>query len=394
MTRPRHGRVLDFALDLKPLRAPDIARDEVVYLVLRRRGRPVGRLVVDGSRVGSGSELMAAAHAAAVPGTIALDAEAGAPRRAPVPAPSRVSVVVATRNRPEDLRACLGALGALDPRPGEIVVVDSASDDPTAVAMIARAGGARLIRCDRPGLSRARNAGAVAAAGEILAFLDDDCRVETGWLAAVLRGFEDERVHAVTGSFVPAELSTRAQILFLEYSHMDRRGMIPHRYGRGHRESRHWPLDAWRAGSGGNLAVRASALRARGGFRPDLGLGTPTRGGEDLFFLWSTIHAGGDVVYRADAMVSHRHHRDIRDLHRVMFGYGAGHEAYLQAAVRAGAGRAGAAVYRASVLFDRVKRLARAVIGLRHEHAGLVVRELAGMLAGPRLARRSRQEPA
>ena len=390
---PRTGRVVELALDLKPLRAPEIARDEVVYLVLRRRGRPVGRLVVDGSRGPTGGSLLAQAVAAASEAIAAFDAESGIPHRDPAAA-SRVSVIVATRNRQDDLRACLDALRALDPRPGEVVVVDSASDDPHAAAVIARTAGARLVRCDRPGLSRARNAGAAAARGDILAFIDDDCRVDAGWLAALLRGFEDPRVHAVTGSFVPTELSTPAQLLFLDYSHMDRRGAVPRRFSRERRESRHWPFDTWRAGSGGNLAVRAATFRKRGGFRPDLGLGTAALGGEDLFFLWSTIEAGGDVVYRADAMVAHRHHRDLPALHRVMFGYGAGHEAYVQAAVRAGASQAGARVYRASVVYDRAKRLAHALVTLRAARARLVLRELAGMLAGLRLAKRARQESA
>jgi hypothetical protein len=93
-------------------------------------------------------------------------------------------------------------------------------------------------------------------------------------------------------------------------------------------------------------------------------------------------------------MVAHRHHRDLPALHRVMFGYGAGHEAYVQAAVRAGAPQAAARVYRASVAYDRAKRLAHAVLTLRPARAGLVLRELAGMLAGSRLAKRARQESA
>ena len=51
-------------------------------------------------------------------------------------------------------------------------------------------------------------------------------------------------------------------------------------------------------GSGGNLAVRRRALRGWGGFREDLGLGTPARGGEDLFLLWQAIGTGATVVYR------------------------------------------------------------------------------------------------
>lgn len=392
MSAPRTGRVIELALDLRPLRAPEIARDELLYLVLRHRGRAVGRLIVDGARGPHGAALLAEARAVAAEGIAAADAESGVVRLTPGPKAGAVSVIIATRNRPDDLRACLAALRAQDPRPGEIIVADSASDDPVQVGVIARENGARLVRCDRAGLSRARNAGALAARGEILAFLDDDCRADAGWLAGLARGFEDPAVDAVAGSFAPSELATWPQILYLEYAHMDRRGSLPRRFTRARAESRHWPLDAWRMGSGGNLAIRAEAFRARGGFRPDLGLGTPARGGEDLYLLWSTIHAGRDVVYRSDAMAWHRHHRGLDALHRVMFGYGAGHAAFIRAAVRAGAPRWRAAVYVASFWYDRLKRLARALATGRPARVGLVVREGAGMLSGARLGRAAERE--
>jgi O-antigen biosynthesis protein len=392
MSSPRTGRVIELALDLKPLRPPEIGPHEMAYIVLRHRGRAVGRLLVDGSRGPHGMALLAEARALAAEGIAAADAESGVVRLAAGPAAAAVSVVIATRNRPDDLRSCLAAVRAQIPAPGEIVVADSASDDPAQVAVIAREAGARLVRCDRAGLSRARNAGASAARGAVLAFLDDDCRADAGWLAGIVHGFEDAGVDAVTGSFAPSELATWPQILFLEYAHMDRRGALPRRFTRSRAESRHWPLDAWRMGSGGNLAIRAEAFRARGGFRPDLGLGTPALGGEDLYLLWSTIHAGRDVVYRSDAMAWHRHHRGLDALRRVMFGYGAGHAAFVRAAVRAGAPKARAVVYVASFWYDRLKRLGRALLTGRPARVGLVLREAAGMLAGMRLGRRAERE--
>ena len=388
------GRVVDWALDVEPLNPPEVARGEIAYLLLRHRGRPVGRLVVEGGRGPAGRALVAAAREAAAPGMAAAEAEARIARTSRAQTPGSISVVVATRNRPDDLRAALGALRALDPPPGEIVVVDSASDDPRAIAAIAEKAGARLLRCDRPGLSLARNAGAAAARGAIVAFLDDDCRVDPGWLGAIARGFEDPGVHAVTGSYAPSELATRAQILFLRYAHMDRRGATAARFSRTSSPSKHWPLDAWRMGSGGNIAVRAEAFRAQGGFRTDLGLGTPALGGEDLCFLWSTVRDGGDVVYRADAMAWHRHHRDLAALRRVMFGYGAGHAAYLRAAVVAGAPPGAARFYEASVAYDRVKRFVAALVAGEPAVAGLVLREAWGMVRGRSLGRRAADEQA
>lgn len=320
---------------------------------------------------------------------------AGAPSPArTIPAASEVSVVIATRDRPEELAACLAALGALDPPPGEIVVADSASRDAAAVAAVARGAGARLVRLEKPGLSRARNAGAASASGEILAFLDDDCRVDPGYLGQLRAGFTDDGVWAVTGLLLPLEIETEAQQLFLRYSHMDLRGFLPRRFDRAARPSRHWPIDAWRMGSGGNLAVRAARFAELGGFRAALGLGTPARGGEDLFLLWSIVRSGGAVVFRPGAMARHRHHRSIAALRQVLFGYGAGHAAYLHAARRAGAPRRTVRFYRMCFYADRAVRLVRSLLRRWPVPASLVLRELRGSMAGGGLARRAEREAA
>jgi len=249
--------------------------------------------------------------------------------------------------------------------------------------------GARLVRLEEPGLSLARNAAAREATGAVLAFLDDDCRVDAGWLTGLCAGFSDDRVGVVTGQLLPLELRTDAQRLFLRYSHMDRRGFVPHRFHRDAPESPHWPLDVWRIGSGGNLAARASTFERVGGFRRYLGLGTAARGGEDLYFLWSALRAGEAAVYRPDAVAWHRHHEELDALRDVMFGYGAGHAAYLRSVRQVGVSFGTVLGYRASFWADRLLRLGRSVTGLSPIPAGLVAREMAGSLCGGLLARRA-----
>lgn len=99
----------------------------------------------------------------------------GAPRRAGTPWPG-VSVVVPTRDRPELLRRAVR--GVLEQRyPGEIecvVVFDQSEQSPPALRPGERRS-VRTVRNDRtPGLAGARNTGALAAKGDLLAFCDDD----------------------------------------------------------------------------------------------------------------------------------------------------------------------------------------------------------------------------
>jgi glycosyltransferase involved in cell wall biosynthesis len=85
-----------------------------------------------------------------------------------------VSIVIPVRNGAATLEACLRAAFASRRRRFEVVVVDDASDDGSAE--IARRFPCTLVRLERHGgVSKARNAGAAASAGELLLFIDADC---------------------------------------------------------------------------------------------------------------------------------------------------------------------------------------------------------------------------
>jgi len=96
--------------------------------------------------------------------------------------PRPCTVVICTRDRPEELDRCLDAVGAVAYPSFDVLVVDNGSSA-SGVRAIAQRWGARCVVEPRPGLSRARNRGAREARGELVAYLDDDARPEPGWLA-------------------------------------------------------------------------------------------------------------------------------------------------------------------------------------------------------------------
>ena len=99
-----------------------------------------------------------------------------------------ISVVVPTHGRPAGLAALLDGVArqTLPRRRFELIVVDDGSD-PQAAAP----GADRLIRHDRPhGPAAARNTGWRAAAAPLVAFVDDDCVPDPGWLAAIVAAAE------------------------------------------------------------------------------------------------------------------------------------------------------------------------------------------------------------
>lgn len=103
-----------------------------------------------------------------------------------------VSFIVPAYNEEFELPATLQAIrNAAGDRPHEIIVVDDASTDRTAE--IARNAGTKLISINRRQIAAARNAGARAASGDILFFVDADTQINgkhvAGAIAALEQGF-------------------------------------------------------------------------------------------------------------------------------------------------------------------------------------------------------------
>lgn len=259
-------------------------------------------------------------------------------RREVLESSPRATVIVATRERPESLRTCIGSLLALDYPWFEIVVVDNDPQTDATAEMVRcefPGGQVRYVREERRGLAAAHNCGIDAAAGDLLAFTDDDVVVDRDWLAALAEGFTlDEDVVAVTGLIRPMELRTRAQMLLEQHGGFGK-GFAPQVFdlsAKGHDDPL-YPFTAGQLGSGANMAFDAAALREMGGFDPAMGTGTLARGGDDLLALFSVVASGHRLVYQPGAVVFHQHREATDALGRQAFGYGVGLGAYLANAV-------------------------------------------------------------
>ncbi len=110
----------------------------------------------------------------------------------------QVSVIVVSRGRPGLLPRCLTGLGQLFYPAFEIIVVT----DPAGAQAIADMGWqarVKLVGFDAANISAARNAGTEAAAGEVIAFIDDDAVPEPSWLDYLAAPFADPAVVAAGG---------------------------------------------------------------------------------------------------------------------------------------------------------------------------------------------------
>lgn len=231
------------------------------------------------------------------------------------PAGTAISVVVATRDRPELLRDCLDSLAASVGPDDEVVVVDSCSHTADS-GEIARQAGARVVRAAVPGASLARNLGWRAANRSVVAFVDDDVRVTMGWAEAMRATFA---AHP-EASFVTGRLDLRPE---------DAGAERPVAY---FAPSEGFVVDDTVAdglGHGANLAVRRSALERVGGYDEQLGPGAPWHAAEDLELIDRLLAAGCTGRHEPAAEAVHVQWRRRRDLLRLEWRYGLGQGARL-----------------------------------------------------------------
>ncbi len=111
----------------------------------------------------------------------------------------RISVVINTYNRAAGLERTLRALMQQTWHPFEVVVVNGPSTDQTQAVLERWSDAVRVTRCPIAHLGMSRNIGIEAAAGDVVAFIDDDSIPEPEWLADLAAGYDSERVGGVGG---------------------------------------------------------------------------------------------------------------------------------------------------------------------------------------------------
>jgi len=186
----------------------------------------------------------------------------------------------------------------------------------------------RYLREDRPGLDWARNLGMNAATHDIVAYTDDDARVEPTWLRGLADAFAQEGIAAVTGLVLPLTLATRAQRLYECYGTGMSRGPTPRRFVAATMRSREF-IEVQQVGVGANMAFRRDVLRSLGGFDPALDAGTPAGGAGDLDMFHRVLVAGGDIAYQPAAVVRHRHRETSEALRQQLYDNGKSYGVYL-----------------------------------------------------------------
>lgn len=365
---------------------------ERALVLLRWGGRPVGQLALPVT----GGRVPAAAFETALTRWAGWDFwrtwlhdSLGWDEAEPVSSerPLRATVVVCTRERPNDLARCLYALMAMPDDGQEFLVVDNRPAGDSTKRVVASYPRVRYVRQDEGGLDAARNRGLREAKHAIVAFTDDDAFVDANWLRALTRNFGDPLVQCVTGLTLPAELETDAQECFERYSPFGRG------YARRTFDSAEMnPMAVGPVGAGANMAVRRSLLDTVGEFDEALDGGTPTRSGGDHEMFSRILAAGFRIVYDPAALSWHKHRRTHAELTATARGYGTGVYAMWTRALLVGREWSVLKQAVAWLRHGQVPELARSLHPrYRRVPIGVLLAELRGCVAGPRAYMASRR---
>jgi GT2 family glycosyltransferase len=238
----------------------------------------------------------------------------------------RVSVVLATKNRPVLAKRCLESIYQLDYPNVEVVVVDSSDGTDTETLIKNHFGDVRYVRNYSGRVCVAKSRGAKAAQGKYVAFTDDDAEVDRLWVSELVLALESSPdVACATGLVMPLELETRAQGLFEETGAFVE-GVRPRRISLTNREPGSLlPYATGRIGAGVNMAWRNDVLTKLGYF--DIAL--DTCGAEDLAVFFDALCAGHEIVYQPGAIVWHQHRRTMDELRAQTLWHSTGLGAYL-----------------------------------------------------------------
>ncbi len=219
-----------------------------------------------------------------------------------LPCYPRVSVVVCAYDAERTIDQCLASLAVLNYPDYEVIVVNDGSRDRT-LAIAESHGYCRIISQSNRGLSVARNVGAAAATGEIVAYTDSDCVADPDWLSYLVAKMEASNLAACGGpNFPPPEDTLVPAVVAVAPggpTHVLLSDEIAEHI------------------AGCNMAFRREALMQLGGFDPIY-----RAAGDDVDICWRFQDAGYVIGYSPAAVVWHFRRNTVTAYCNQQRGYG------------------------------------------------------------------------
>jgi GT2 family glycosyltransferase len=207
----------------------------------------------------------------------------------------RVSVIISAYESDAFIAECLHSLRNQTFRDFEIVVVNSSTEERTA--LLIQAGFPEVLFYQSPSRllpGAAHNKGVEIARGELLAFIDPDCRARPDWLAGLVSACD--RGHTIVGGAMDVVTPTWLEIgQHLTKWHWILTGLPP-------RLCTNLPTS--------NLCLTRQVFQDCGPFEPDLYC-------SDGILVWRACRKGHIALFEPNAVVMHYHHETARSFWQI-----------------------------------------------------------------------------
>lgn len=290
-----------------------------------------------------------------------------------------LTAVICTRNRPAGIGRAVSSVLGNDHPDFDLIVIDQSDTDATRDALadlITAHPNLTYVHTTRVGLSAAYNAAIARAAGELIAFTDDDCVAPPDWLQQVERAFaEAQDADLLYGQVMaPADLNGVPGVL----------PTLP--ITRTRRLSRRHGFRIY--GMGANFAARRRLFERIGGFDEVLGGGGPLRSSQDFDLQYRVYRAGLVTLLTPTVRVDHYGLRARADWPKTLTAYGVGDGGFYMKHLRCGDLYAGWLMAR--ILVHQTVRVAVKPLLRRGQHRAEYLR---GVLLGARQSYRFGIDP-
>lgn len=208
-----------------------------------------------------------------------------------------VSVILSTRNRPDETEVCLRSLLLSDLKKFEIIVVDQSDNEKTLKKVNAlNSNKVHYYKYKPNGLSNSRNFGVLKAKAEIIAFTDSDCIVDRYWLKNMIKLYQaNPELAGIFGCTLAYKPELHPQEFCPATYYIERQTK--------------WSISnielSENMGLGNNMSFRRAPLLQVGLFKTWLGAGSISDAGEDVEMIFRMLFYNYTLMSTPQLIVFH-----------------------------------------------------------------------------------------